>query len=202
MSTATKFCPRCGTEYAPTTLMCADCAIELADEPPPERAEGAGLAGEQLAYDLSDWNAPQRIAADEMFSARGVPHTWEDDDLIVPAAYEAVADELLDQLEHPDQLDAQEGTRDEARAAEVLSELFLVSDRLQNNPEHHAPIGEFVVLAEAAAELRAPWGLDGGVWEQAQMHAAVVRADLVARADRNRIAKGARRVRELLRPYV
>lgn len=201
-NTNTRFCPRCGTEYLATTPMCADCGIDLADEPPPEVADGGGLAGEQLVYDLSEWTISQRIAADEQLSNRGVPHVWEDDDLVVPVAYEEVADEILDRLEHPDQLDEQEGTVDEARAADVLAELFIAADRLAGNPEHHALILGFVELTEEACGLRAPWGLDPRVWEEAQMHSAVVRADLLDRVDSRRVASGARKVRDLLRTYV
>ncbi len=52
----------------------------------------------KVHYDLSTWRLDQRSEATEAFAGAGVPHRWDDDELIVPESSEAAADELFTRL--------------------------------------------------------------------------------------------------------
>jgi hypothetical protein len=53
----------------------------------------------KVHYDLSTWRLDQRSEATEAFAVAGVPHRWDDDELVVPESSEAAADELFTRLE-------------------------------------------------------------------------------------------------------
>lgn len=54
---------------------------------------------ERVYYDLSEWSIDQQAAVSAAFADRGVPHTWEGFEVVVPTFAEEVADALFEQLE-------------------------------------------------------------------------------------------------------
>src|SRR5205807_1994664 len=76
---------------------------------------------DELVYELVSWLPEQRAWLSVLLQREGIPHEWEREDLVVPTAFEARAEELFDQVEGkpspsgPLELEAQEGgAEDEA----------------------------------------------------------------------------------------
>jgi hypothetical protein len=53
----------------------------------------------KVHYNLTGWSFEQRAELAETLAERGVPHTWEGDELVVPEEIEADVDALFDELE-------------------------------------------------------------------------------------------------------
>jgi hypothetical protein len=53
----------------------------------------------KVHYNLTGWSFEQRAELAETLAERGVPHTWEGDELIVPEEIESAVDALFDELE-------------------------------------------------------------------------------------------------------
>jgi hypothetical protein len=185
-------CPRCGAQYlvlaAVTT--CVDCGARL---------RGGG-EDDEVGYDLADWSAEQRAELVGSLAAEGVVARLEDTELVVAEADAAVAEELIEEVDAPDALDAEEDDGD--AAARVLSSLYVTSDVLVRDPDSSAAVVELLESVEAAADLPLPYGLDGDVWS-GLLRAADELADLLgAAADDEDVAAAARRLRDAVRPLV
>jgi hypothetical protein len=53
----------------------------------------------KVHYNLTGWSFEQRAELAETLAERGVPHTWEGEELVVPEEIEADVDALFDELE-------------------------------------------------------------------------------------------------------
>jgi hypothetical protein len=53
----------------------------------------------KVHYNLTGWSFEQRAELAETLAERGVPHTWEGDELIVPEEIESAVDAMFDELE-------------------------------------------------------------------------------------------------------
>lgn len=53
----------------------------------------------KVHYNLTGWTFEQRAELAETLAERGVPHTWEGDELVVPEEIESDVDALFDELE-------------------------------------------------------------------------------------------------------
>jgi hypothetical protein len=53
----------------------------------------------KVHYNLTGWSFEQRAELAETLAERGVPHTWEGDELVVPEEIESGVDALFDELE-------------------------------------------------------------------------------------------------------
>ena len=53
----------------------------------------------KVHYNLTGWSFEQRAELAETLAERGVPHTWEGDEVIVPEEIESHVDALFDELE-------------------------------------------------------------------------------------------------------
>jgi hypothetical protein len=185
-------CPRCGAQYLATATTCADCGARL-------RAEGD--EGDEVAYDLADWTAEQREELVESLAAEGVVARLEDTELVVAEADADVAEELIEEVDAPDALAAEEDDGDDA-AASVLSSLYVTSDVLVHDPDSSAAVVELLESVEAAGSLPLPYGLDGDQWA-ALLRAADELADLLGTdAEASEVAAAARRLRDAVRPLV
>ena len=185
-------CPRCGAQYLATATTCADCGARL-------RAEGEG--GDEVGYDLSDWSAEQREELVAALTAEGVAARLEDMELVVAEADADVAEELIEEVDAPDALAAEDDDGDDA-AASVLSSLYVTSDVLVHDPDSSAAVVELLESVEAAGSLPLPYGLDGEQWSEL-LRTADELADLLgADADDTEVAAAARRLREAVRPLV
>jgi hypothetical protein len=54
---------------------------------------------ERVYYDLAEWSIDQQAAVSAAFADRGVPHSWEGFEVVVPQFAEEVADAVFEQLE-------------------------------------------------------------------------------------------------------
>jgi len=54
---------------------------------------------ERVYYDLAEWSIDQQAAVSAAFADRGVPHTWEGFEVVVPHFAEALADAVFEELE-------------------------------------------------------------------------------------------------------
>jgi hypothetical protein len=185
-------CPRCGAQYLATATTCADCGARL---------RAAGDEGDEVAYDLADWTAEQREELVESLAAEGVVARLEDTELVVAEADADVAEELIEEVDAPDALAAEEDDGDDA-AASVLSSLYVTSDVLVHDPDSSAAVVELLESVEAAGSLPLPYGLDGDQWA-ALLRAADELADLLGTdAEASEVAAAARRLRDAVRPLV
>jgi hypothetical protein len=185
-------CPRCGAQYLATATTCADCGARL-------RAEGEG--GDEVGYDLADWSTEQREELVSALAAEGVAARLEDTELVVAEADADVAEELIEEVDAPDALAAEDDDGDDA-AAGVLSSLYVTSDVLVHDPDSSAAVVELLESVEAAGSLPLPYGLDGEQWA-GLLRTADELADLLgADADDTEVAAAARRLREAVRPLV
>jgi len=185
-------CPRCGAQYLATATTCADCGARL-------RAEGEG--GDEVGYDLADWSAEQREGLVSALAAEGVAARLEDTELVVAEADADVAEELIEEVDAPDALAAEDDDGDDA-AAGVLSSLYVTSDVLVHDPDSSAAVVELLESVEAAGSLPLPYGLDGDQWSGLLRTADELAGLLGADADDTEVAAAARRLREAVRPLV
>jgi hypothetical protein len=264
-----RWCALCGAQYPPGFADCTACLVPLVDAPPLTVDDIGDENGDQLAYDLDDVDATERLAIDRDLAERGIVHAWDgatlivapydepdvdavlgggaeqgeltDDedqllydlsdwdparraelaarleaegfahafdehgDLVVLAADEDAVDAILDEVEFPDQLEAEDVPGDGLDAVETLGALFVAADRL-----HHDPADPDGVLAaaDAARELAVmapPFGFDTRTWEavieQARALARLLESE-ASLVDDEEVVEAAQRLRTTLRPLV
>ncbi len=188
---ATSFCPDCGAEHGTGVRICAACGVLLDDD-------------DTLVYEMDGWELGERGSLSQKLDAAGIPHRWEGDDLIVPAAEEERIDELVDAVEYPDALEAaeDEGDDDEAVYA-VMSDLFVAADRVAGERVVDVDLaGDLVAAADAASATPAPFGVEPGAWTQVQQLAEAIVAAIESEADDDVIVREAATLRDVLRRYV
>jgi hypothetical protein len=107
---ATRYCPECGAEYVATVTQCVDCLVALRDDVELERraaeqadadepAGGQKDPGEEVVYELGDWDPDQRVLLARILDSEGIAHVWEATDLVVRQADEARVEALMDDLD-------------------------------------------------------------------------------------------------------
>jgi hypothetical protein len=89
---------QCGSEYLATVEQCPDCELPLVDQPPDGPPLDASADGE-VAYDLAEWAVESRVMIEQLVEGEGVPHAWEGTTLVIPGAFEARVDALIEQVE-------------------------------------------------------------------------------------------------------
>lgn len=176
-----------------------------------------------VVYELGDWTADQRGALETRLVAEGIEHGWEapggDDvmqayeggqpweagcDLVVGEADEERVDELLDEIEFPDELEAvdDDGELDEA-VYSVMGDLYVAADRLKDDPTDLARAGAVFDAADAARTLEGvPFGVDPEVWRRVLELATSVTEALESEADDDEVAARSAALRDLLFRYV
>lgn len=93
------WCPKCGDEYRPGFVECADCHVPLTVEEPDLQPAPDERDHEQVDYDLGDWTAGQVSAMQVLLGNNDVPNRWEDGQLTVPRTHEQLVDELIDEVD-------------------------------------------------------------------------------------------------------
>jgi len=224
----TKWCPNCGAEYREGVDVCTDCGVALVDEQPvvPDH-----VGGEVVVYELGDWTEEQRGELDQRLQGEGIPHQWETSegedtdadldpvdpwvlgtDLVVGEKDEEAVDRLLDEVEHPDELEpvgSGESDTDGDTAADedeanynVMSHLYVAADRLKDDPDDLALAGEFFDAADAARSIPVPFGIDGDVWNKVLELAGAVSVALEEEAGDDVVRARAKELRDLLFTFV
>lgn len=90
-----RWCALCRAEYVVGVLECAQCEVTLVDAPPLTPEEVGDEEGQQLAYELADVDATERLAIDRELAERGVVHSWDGTTLVVAPWDEADVDAVL-----------------------------------------------------------------------------------------------------------
>jgi hypothetical protein len=194
----TRYCPRCGNEYLGAVQDCPDCGVALGERPAEEDHE-------ILVYELNTWEAEQRKQLEVVLSGAGVPFQWEDTDLLVPAASEGRVDELLDQIEFPEPLitGVADSEMDDEAVYKVMSDLFVIADRMADAGEVNLAVaGDFIEAAAAAAETPPPFGVEARLWQQVQRLAGEMAERLENEEEDKVVLAEAATLRNALRGFV
>ena len=162
---------------------------------------------EQVVYDLEDWDAERRAELDGRLESEGIAHAFDETgDLVVLAADEERVDAIVDAIEFPDQLAADEGAgSDGLDAVETIGALFVATDRLVHDPGDTEGTLAAVDAARAMATMPTPFGFGPPVWSELVERAGELRALLETEAevvDDDAVVDCATRLRAALRQYV
>jgi len=168
---------------------------------------------EQVSYDLADWNDERRAQLAELLSSVDIEHAWDEHgELVILEEDEERVDAIVDSIEFPDEIAVDDAVEIEAEAAlaadgldpqDVLSELFVSSDRLMHDPLDHEGVLSLVDAARMAASLPLPYGFAPAVWNDLVTQASDLRASLEGGdADDEKIIEQATTLRAALRNFV
>ena len=167
---------------------------------------------EQVSYDLSDWDDDRRGELAQALDSAGIEHAWDEHgELVVLDTDEDRVDAIVDAIEYPDQLEVDEESElqaEEALAAEghdpqdVLSELFVASDRLMHDPLDHEGVLSLVDAARMAESLPLPYGFAPAVWNDLVIQVKRLQSSLEGEVDDDSVIEQATALRESLRNFV
>jgi hypothetical protein len=203
------FCPRCGTDFPElvlgemiqTALICPGCRLAPADAP-----EMLAPADDELEYQMDDWPVVDRVVFTEALVGNGIPYRWEPGlSLIVPPATEEQVDNLLENFDTlvaaAEAEDTDEGDGGE-EAYQVMSDLFLIADRLQHAPYDTRVTSEFRKFGPVVENTLPPFGVERPVWRRVQSMTGAIVALIEADAEGEEITAEAAALRHLLRDYI
>jgi len=160
---------------------------------------------DQVAYDMSEWDDDRLATLGERLDEAGIPFAWdgEEEELFVYARHEDKVDELIEAVEHPDELPADDDDEPDEVDATQLGDLFVSADRLQHDPKDHEQAAKVLLASEQLDAAAPPYGLDEKEWghlvERVEALAAALDQDKV---DEEAVVDSARDLRTSLRPYV
>ena len=213
-----QLCPRCGAlfepdvsmEFARTRVPCKDCGLALED--PPAMLAPSADDGDQIAYELVEWPAEDRVIATDDLVELDIPYRWEDGlVLIVPADFEEQVDALLDEIDENATsdddalLDVDVGDDGGEEATTAMGDLFVAADALHHARYDDEKVVEFIEAAAAVASCLAPYGVEPQVWNRIQNQASAIVTELEKGEegdDDEDVITAAHNLRELLRHYV
>ncbi|HEV3400556.1 MAG TPA: hypothetical protein VG078_01950 [Acidimicrobiales bacterium] len=200
------------------TARCRDCGMAL-----PEMAPAAGEEpedeAEEVVYELDDWPVGARVQVTSTLIERGIGCRWEPGlTLVVAAADEEPTEEVLDDVEDAGldggwdeddalpgdvELEVDEGSEaDDDVAHAAMGDLFVAADRLMHEPDDDLVAAELGAAAALVDDSPPPYGIDPELWDRVRELAAAVLADLAEGADEEAVARDARVLRDVLRPWV
>jgi hypothetical protein len=158
---------------------------------------------EQVAFELGEW--PEERIGDiaGALSRAGIPFEWDEDgDLVVHESDADAVDDLLDGIEFPDELPAEDDGDDGLVASDVLGELFVAADRLMHDAFDHEGVLALADAARTAEQLPVPFGFEASVWRDIVERSARLRRRLEDPVDDDAVRAEATELRNLLRSYV
>jgi hypothetical protein len=214
-----QFCPRCGALFAPdvnmefstTQVLCIECGLRLED--PPWVLAPSDVDDEQVAYELAEWPAEDRVIATADLVELEIPYRWEDGlILVVPVTAESQVDALLDEIDEnaasTDEdalIEVEAGEDGGEEATTAMSDLFIAADGLQHGVYDEEKVVEFMEAAAAVESCLPPFGIEPHVWSRVQSEASAIVTALEKGNDGDDdegVITGARALRDLLRHYV
>ena len=159
---------------------------------------------QELIYELPDWLPEERAQLSLLLDRDGIPHEWEDSDLVVPEADESGVERLFDEVERTPAEGglpaAPEGADDEAEY-QALSDLFGAADRLAGDPADDRRRAELLDLASVVDDWPVPFGMTDEEWWRIRSLAKAARESIEADDD-DAVAQNAAVLRNLLRGFV
>lgn len=187
-------CPSCEAQYVSTAIACADCGAPL--------VPGPVLAPEddEVGYDLDDWAEEERHRLAANLAEAGMPSRWEGTELVVRDQDADAVEELIDEIDNPDALPAEEDDAD--AGAELLSTLYVSADVLQHDGASAAAVLDLLDAAEQSAQLGPPYGVDGEVWRDLLEKVGALAELLGAQAPDEDVMAAAKSLRDAVRPLV
>ncbi len=159
---------------------------------------------EPVVYEVKDWPAGLEDRFLELLIEHRIPHLRGYQEVTVGVDDEERVDELVEQVtaawedEQPteDELDGPD-------AQEVLSELFVSSDRLLHDPSDRAATVRFDDASESALAMGLPFGFDAAAWAEITDLVDALREKLgEAETTDDEIVEAATTLRSHLRPLV
>lgn len=164
---------------------------------------------DKLAYDVEDMDGEHVATLLRALLTAGIRHELAaDGELFVHEEDEAAVEAILDRIDFPDELPAQDDTDlddpdDGLVAQEILSDLFEACDRLANDTRNADALFRVVEGTERIAALPVPFGFDRTEWQGLVAQAEGVK-DLVeaARPDQEAVEEHARALRDVLHRLV
>lgn len=161
---------------------------------------------EKLLYEMGEWTDEEVALLVDQLAQAEIPYDFDvDDNLVILADDEARVEALLDTIEFPDALDADDDEeRVETRpSSDVLSDLFVASDRLSHHARDAEGVLGFVAAAADLELLRLPYGFEAPVWERIVSGASDLRVAIEGdEVGDEEIEELATEYRNLLRQYV
>ena len=168
---------------------------------------------EQVSYELADWDDARRAQLTDALTAASIEHAWDEHgELVILEDDEDRVDAIVDAIEFPEAIevdDEDELAAEDALAADgldpqdVLSELFISSDRLMHDPLDHEGVLSLVDAARMAETLPLPYGFAPAVWNDLVAQAHDLRVALEKEdVDDEQIIEQATRLRSTLRNFV
>lgn len=171
-----------------------------------------------VAFDLDDWTDASLGELRAALDSAGLEFVIEDGVLVVHGVDEERADALIDGIEFPDQLPADDrgnagegdgdggGAEDDGAgglgAQESMSDLFVAADRLMHDPEDHEGVLSVVDATARASRLRLPYGFAPAVWRDVVSQAEALCEAIETDADDDTVMAAAATLRATLRPLV
>jgi hypothetical protein len=159
-----------------------------------------------IVYDMEGLGEDERSGVADALTELGIPHGWDDtDDLVVYERDEEQVERILDEIEYPDALEADgPGDDDDGLAAqEVLSALFVATDRLRRNARDHQGVLALVDAADTVETLALPYGFASDTWKGLVERSVALRQVIEAgEAGDEELRDQADGLRRTLRPYI
>jgi hypothetical protein len=186
----------------------ADAAAidDVLDELDADAVEPLDPDEDQVAYDMSEWDDDRLATLGIRLDDAGLPFSWDGEELFVYAADEDRVDEIIDAVEHPDELPAEDedaGPESDEVSAALLGDLFVAADKLQHDPKDHEQAAAVLLASERVSEDAMPYGLAKNDWrhlcERVENLAEALDQD---KLDEEAVVTAARDLRTSLRPYV
>ena len=158
--------------------------------------------GEEVAYDLTEWDDGQLSRLFDQLAGAEIDYLWDGEELFVRADDEDAVDAVLEQVSYPDQLDEESDDGQDAGGV-LLGDLYVAADRLQHDPEEHEAVAALLTLADSADEASAPYGLSDEEWKHLHDKVDVLAQLLEAETiDVDAAGEAAKDLRNAVRPYV
>ena len=154
--------------------------------------------GEQTVYELPDWLPEQRAQLGILLEQAGIDYEWDQDDLVVPAADEAVVERLFTEVGGPSDDDDADGGEERYHA---LEELFAASGRLASDPTDEERAAAVVMWVQEALGPP-PLGMDEVYWLRITSRARALSEAIEGDLDADLIHDEASALHGLLRTVV
>lgn len=189
------------TEETDVDLDADDLDDEDDDDDADDEAADGESPGEEVAYDLTEWDDDQLSSLFDKLTDGGIDYLWDGEELFVRAEDEVAADVVIEQVTFPDQLDEEDDDGD--AGATLLGDLYIAADRLQHDPEEHEAVASLLTLADTADDASVPYGLSDEEWKH--LHEKVDVLAVLLEAENIEIdesIEAAQALRNAIRPYV